>query len=129
MGSPRPGLHLHGGHLHPHHANDIGYLGFFTKVVEWLEGGAKKVGQIIEEECRNLLTQASKRVFSHLLRTNPCFDFEAVIAPIPEVIHDSLGEAVDDHVNTLNAQFVHESSEDQGGAEENEGDDGGDVSP
>lgn len=61
--------------------NDVGYLNFFTKVVERLDGDAKKVGKIIEEECRELLTQASTRVFSHLLHADHFFDFEVVIAP------------------------------------------------
>jgi hypothetical protein len=101
--------------------DDAGYLAFFTKVIERLEEGAKKVGQLVEEESRDLLARATMRVFSHLLRSDPCFDFEAVIAPIPEVIRDALGEWVEDHVDELSARFARE---DRYEAAELEGDDG-----
>ncbi|KAE8820716.1 hypothetical protein D1007_01477 [Hordeum vulgare] len=61
--------------------DDADYLDFFTKVVEWLGAGAKNVGLIVAEECRNLLAHAILHVFNHLLRIDPCFDFEAMIAP------------------------------------------------
>ena len=79
-----------------------------------------------------MTSSASTHIFSHLFRSNPCFDFEAVIAPIPEVICDALREWVEDHVDALSAQFIPDNSEDRRGAEENKGNNGdgsGDTSP
>ena len=75
---------------------------------------------------RDLLAQASTCVFSHLFRSDPGFDFKAVIAPMPEVISDALAEWVEDHVDALSVRFAPDSREDRRGTEEHEGDDGED---
>lgn len=84
-------------------ANDAGYLAFFTKVVERLERSAEKVRHLVDEESSSLLVKASTRVFSHLLHSDPDFDFKVVIGPIPRVIRNTLGEWVEDHVDDLMA--------------------------
>lgn len=71
--------------------DDAGYRAFFTRIVERLEEGAERVGELVKEESRNLLARASTRVFSHLLRLDPDFDFDAMIAPVPWVIRGALG--------------------------------------
>ena len=48
-------------------ANDAGYLGFFTRIVERLEGGAASARQLVEEKSRDLLARAVSRIFNHLL--------------------------------------------------------------
>ncbi|XP_020165789.1 uncharacterized protein [Aegilops tauschii subsp. strangulata] len=98
--------------------DDAGYLAFFTRVVERLEGSAEKVRQLVDEESRDLLARASTRVFSHLLRSDPDFDFQAVIDPVPRTIHDALGEWAEDHVDDLITRFTSDGLEDQHGAEE-----------
>ena len=67
-------------------ADDAGYLNFFTKVVSCLEGGAGKARRLVEERSHDLLARAFSLVFSHLLCSDPDFDFEAAIAPIPGAI-------------------------------------------
>ncbi|XP_073364587.1 uncharacterized protein [Aegilops tauschii subsp. strangulata] len=99
-------------------ANDAGYLAFFTRVVERLEGSVEKVRKLIDEESRDLLARTSTRVFRHLLRSDTDFDFEAVIDPVPWIIRDALGEWVEDqHVDDLIAQFTPDSPKGQHEAE------------
>src|SRR5215216_5612997 len=62
--------------------------------------------ELIEERSRDLLGRAFSHVFSHLLNMNPHFDFDAVIAPVPGVIHGNLAGWVDEHVNALVAEFA-----------------------
>lgn len=64
--------------------------------MECLEEGTNKVGALVEEGSRDLLARASTSVFSHLLCSDPDFDFEVMIAPVPEVISDTLAEWVED---------------------------------
>ncbi|KAE8775296.1 hypothetical protein D1007_52238 [Hordeum vulgare] len=64
--------------------DEAGYLDFFTKVVEQLEASAQKVGAMIEEESHDLLSQALTHVFSSLFHTDPHFNFEDAMAPVPE---------------------------------------------
>ena len=110
----------------PLETHDGSYLDFFSKLVERLEVGAKKVGGIIEEESRDLLTQAATRIFSHLLNADPNFDFGKVIAPVPEEVRDTLGKAVEDHVDALHEHFApgESSSGVEGG--DDDGGSGGD---
>ncbi|KAE8784128.1 hypothetical protein D1007_42344 [Hordeum vulgare] len=75
------------------------YVDFFTKVVEQLEAGTQLVGALIEEEIRDRLSQALKRVFSKIFHTDPHFDFEAVIGPVPEVSRGAMGKTARDHVD------------------------------
>lgn len=82
-GSPCLELHLRESISSPLVPDDVGYLAFFTRTVERLEGGAEKVGKLVEEESHDLLTQASTCIFSHLLHSDPDFNFKAVIAPHP----------------------------------------------
>jgi hypothetical protein len=112
----------------PRETHDVNYIDFFTKLVERLEAGAKRVNGIIEDECRDLLFQVATRIFSHLLHADPNFDFDRVIAPIPEELRDGLGKAVEDHVDALLVKFSPGSSESFSGVEgdDGEGDDSDD---
>ena len=60
----------------------------------------------MDEKSRGLLGHAFSRVFSHLLNTNPDIDFDAAIAPVPEVIQDNLARWVDDNVDALVRAFA-----------------------
>ena len=69
-------------------------------------------GGLAEEKSRDLLARASSHVFRHLLRFDPNFDFDSVIAPMPEVIQGALGDWVEDHVDDLIAEFSLAGGED-----------------
>ncbi|KAE8799161.1 hypothetical protein D1007_25547 [Hordeum vulgare] len=97
------GFICRGSILSPLVPDEAGYLDFFTKVVERLEAGTQEVGALIEEECRDLLSQALTHVFTHLFHTYPHFDFEAAMAPVPDATCGALGKAVKDHVDALSA--------------------------
>ena len=89
-------------------AEDVGYLALFTKAVERLLGSTEKVRKLVDEGSRDLLARVSTRVFSHLLRSDTDFDFEAVTAPVPRVIQGALGDWVEDHVDALVRAFTSE---------------------
>jgi hypothetical protein len=92
----------------PHEDDDAGYLHFFSQVVIRLEDRASRARQLVEERSRDLLGRVFSCVFSHLLSLDPHFDFDAVIAPVPEVTQDVLVKWVDDHVDDLVAELTLE---------------------
>lgn len=106
--------------------DDADYLAFFTRIVERFEGGVESVRTLVEEEGRDLLARASMHVFIHLLRSDPDFDFEAVIGPVPRVIREAWGSGVEDHVDALLAQFAPDGHEEQHEADGYGIDDSGD---
>ena len=88
-----------------------------------LEDQATRARELVEERSQGLLGHAFSRVFSHLLNLDPHFDFDAVIAPVPEVIQDNLAGWVDDHVDALVAEFAPEDDAVVFAAEEGDADD------
>ncbi|KAE8807136.1 hypothetical protein D1007_16547 [Hordeum vulgare] len=70
--------------------DDVGYLGFFSRVVERLEVAAE-----------NVFSQTASDVFCHLLHLDPGFDFAILLDPVPETIRDALAEWVEVHVEYL----------------------------
>ena len=91
---------------HPHAEDYASHLRFFTDVVTRLESRAERARELVDEKSRGLLGLAFSRIFSHLLNTNPDFDFAAAIAPVPEVIRDNLARWVDDNVDALVRAFA-----------------------
>ncbi|KAE8805960.1 hypothetical protein D1007_17871 [Hordeum vulgare] len=87
---------------------DAEYLGFFLRVVECLEVGAEKAHALAEERSRDLLSQATSDVFSHLLHLDPDFDFAAIVDPVPEMIRAAVAEWVEVHMEGLVTRFVRE---------------------
>ena len=71
-----------------------------------LANRSERARELVEERCRGLLRRAFSRVFSHLQNTYPNFDFDAAIAPVPEVIQDNLAPWVDDNVDALVRAFA-----------------------
>ena len=70
-------------------------------------GALSRLGEeLVDEKNRGLLGRAFSRVFSHLLNTNPDFDFAAAIAPVPEAIWSNLVHWVDDNVDALVRVFA-----------------------
>ncbi|KAE8770276.1 hypothetical protein D1007_58015 [Hordeum vulgare] len=57
---------------------DACYAEFCLELVKELEGAAKKVDIILEEECHDLFS-----VFNHLLLRGPHFEFKEVMVPVP----------------------------------------------
>ncbi|KAE8781694.1 hypothetical protein D1007_45028 [Hordeum vulgare] len=88
--------------------NDAGYLGFFFRVVEFLEAGAEKAHALVEEKSRDLLGQAASDIFSHLLHLDPDFDIAAVLDLVTEKICAALAEWVEVHVEDLVARLAPE---------------------
>ena len=74
---------------HPHPKDHASHLRFFTDVVTRMENQAERAGELVEEKSRGLLARAFSCIFSHLRNINPNFDFDAAIAPVPEVIRDN----------------------------------------
>ena len=71
-----------------------------------LESRAERAHELVDEKSRGLLGRAFSWVFSHILNTNPDFDFAAAIAPVPEVIRGNLAHWVDDNVDALVRAFA-----------------------
>ena len=90
----------------PHAEDYASHLHFFTEVVARLENQAERARELVEEKSRGLLGLAFSRVFNHLQNINPDFDFDAAIAPVPEVIWDNLACWVDDNVDALVRAFA-----------------------
>jgi hypothetical protein len=90
----------------PRKVDDAGNLHFFTQVVACLEDRAARARELIEERSRELLGRTFSCVFSHLFCLDPHFDFDAVIAPVPEVTQDAVAEWVDSHVVDLVTEFT-----------------------
>ncbi|KAE8812626.1 hypothetical protein D1007_10325 [Hordeum vulgare] len=86
--------------------DEAGYLDFFTKVVERLEGGAQEVEALIEEGSRDRLSQVLTCSFCNLFHTDPSFNLEAMMALVPEASCGALWKVVKDHVDALSAQFT-----------------------
>ena len=81
--------------------DDAGYLGFFTRVVERLEGGVRKARRHVEEQSCDVLRSAVSRIFGNLHRLDPHTDFEALLEPAPEVVAGPSENWVSDHVDGL----------------------------
>ncbi|KAE8815475.1 hypothetical protein D1007_06935 [Hordeum vulgare] len=82
-------------------SHDTGYAELSSKIMEELEDTTQKVGDILEEECRDLFSLAATCVFSHLLLYDSGFNFGEAICPIPKESHGDLAEAIESHVSAL----------------------------
>nr|XP_020164068.1 paramyosin-like [Aegilops tauschii subsp. strangulata] len=91
---------------HPHAEDYANHLRFFTDVVTRLENRAGRARELVEEKSQGLLGHMFSRVFSHLQNINPYFDFDAAIAPVPEVIRDNLARWVHDNEDALVRAFA-----------------------
>ena len=74
-----------------------------------LESRAERARELVDEKSRGLLGRAFSRVFSHLLNTNPDFDFDAAIAPVPEAMRGNLARWVNDKVDALVRAFASDN--------------------
>ena len=86
--------------------DDTGYLRFFTRVVERLEGEVMRARQLIEEQSRDILRRAVSRIFGNLLHLDPRTDFRALLEPMPVTVADPVEGWVSDHVDVLVTELV-----------------------
>ncbi|MBI0384628.1 hypothetical protein JBE27_52325, partial [Streptomyces albiflaviniger] len=100
------------------------YLQFFTELVESLEQIVSGVNTIVEDECRELLSIAATRVFSHLRRLNPRFDFSSVLGPVDPRIAIALDKMVRPHVEALVQAYGRSDEASEGGDSGDSGEDG-----
>ena len=59
------------------------------------------MNNIVEDECRELLSIAATRVFSNLRRIDPGFDFSSVLRPVEPRLAVALEKEVRAHVEAL----------------------------
>ncbi|KAE8793864.1 hypothetical protein D1007_31453 [Hordeum vulgare] len=78
---------------------------------EELEGMAKKVESILEEECHDIFFVAATRTFCHLLLRDPQFKFEEVMGPVPEESSSNLVTAMEGHICMLLEKFSCDDDE------------------
>jgi hypothetical protein len=79
----------------------VAFLQLFTQIVEKLETAATSLDNIVEEECRELLSFVGTRIFPNLLHGDPSFDFGAALQVVEPVIVPNLAEGVKVHVEAL----------------------------
>ena len=62
--------------------DEAGYAGFFGRFLGKLEENVASVNERVEEECRDLLSFATRRIFINLAILDPTFDYATVTAPV-----------------------------------------------
>ena len=116
LGVDAPVVPVHG------NAEAATYLAYFDQLFTTLEGPVAELGDVVDEECRKLLTVAIDRLFANLLRLHPCFDFESVTEPVEEDQEQRLSNSVRDEVNDYVDRFkrvgAEQAAEEEEGAEE-----------
>lgn len=98
---------------------DASYLNFFTGLMGKLEEGAKDANELVEEECHDLLTTATTRLFSNLLLC------DRVMVVVPPELYDRLAKEVQDHMADFIQIFTHvdDDPEEDTDAADDDGDD------
>jgi hypothetical protein len=105
------------------------YLAYFDQLLTALEGPVAELGDVVDEECRKLLTVAIERVFTNLQRLHPSFDFESVTEPVEDDQAQDLSNLVREEVNDYVDRFKRvgaelAAEEDEGAKEEDAEEDG-----
>ena len=59
------------------------------------------LNDIVEEECRELLSLAGTRIFANLLHANPSFDFATILRRVEPAHAFKLSQGVKEHVQAL----------------------------
>ena len=97
-------------------------------MVTHLENRSERAHQLVEERGPGLHAWAFSRAFSHLQNTDPLFDFDAAIGPVPEAIRGNLARWVEDNVDALVRAFTYDDNGEVVVADEgdvvNDGEDG-----
>ncbi|KAE8792929.1 hypothetical protein D1007_32431 [Hordeum vulgare] len=93
---------------------DAGYTEFSMGLVKELEGAAKKVDIILEEECRDLFSVAATHVFSPLLLCDPHIEFKEVMGHVLEESSGDLATIMESHLRTLLEKLSCDDHEEPG---------------
>ena len=98
-----------------------------------LEGPVAEMGDVVDEECRKLLTVAIDRVFANLQRLQPGFDYESVTEPVEGdqawELSNLVREEVNDYVDRFKRVEAEQAAEEDEGAEEEKAEEDGDGEP
>ena len=62
--------------------DEAGYAGFFERFLGKLEENVASVNERVEEECRDLLSFATRRIFTNLAIRDPTIDYATLTAPV-----------------------------------------------
>ncbi|KAE8813169.1 hypothetical protein D1007_09676 [Hordeum vulgare] len=87
------------------------YTEFSSNLMTELEGMAKKVDKLLEEECHDLFSVTATRIFIHLLLRDPHFKLEDMIGPVPEDARGDLAASIEAHVRMLLKVFSCDNDE------------------
>ena len=113
LGVDAPAVPVHG------NADAAAYLAYLDQLFTTLERPVAEMGDVVDEECRKLLTVAIDRLFANLQCLHPGFDFESVTKPVEEDQALDLSNLVRDEVNDYVDRFKRVEAEQA--AEEEEG--------
>ncbi|KAE8803445.1 hypothetical protein D1007_20673 [Hordeum vulgare] len=114
LGPMGQGFSLRLGLESPFVPRDAGYVEFSSELVKELDGMAKKMDIILEEECRDIFSVVATRIFSHLLLYDPHSMSEEVMVHVPKESRDGLGVAVEGHLHTLLEMLSCDDDKDSG---------------
>jgi len=105
------------------------YLAYFDRLFSALEGPVAELGDVVDEECRQLLDVAIDRVFTNLQHLHPGFDYTTVTEPLegPRAmdISNSVREEVADYCSRFKRVATAQGAEGEAGSEEASGDEAG----
>ena len=79
--------------LAPSHDDVAAFLLYFTQLVDKLEKAVKKVDELVDAECLDLLALAGSRILSNLVHANPGFQVETVLKEVDELGLDDAARA------------------------------------
>ena len=124
LGVDAPAVPVHG------NADAAAYLAYFDQLFTTLDGPVAEMGDVVDEECRKLLTVAIDRLFANLQRLQPGFDFESVTEPVEDDQAQDLSnlvrEEVNDYVDRFKRVGAEQAAEEDEGAEEGDAEEDGD---
>ena len=117
LGVDAPAVPVHGN-------SDVAtYLAYFDQLFSALEGPVAELDDVVDEECRQLLSVAVERVFVNLQRLHPGFDYTSVTEEVEDVqiatrLGNSLRDEINDYVNRFKRVAAEEASVEEEDVEE-----------
>src|SRR5664279_539340 len=104
------------------------YLQFFAALVAGLEVAAADVDNLVDEECRELLSIAVTRILCNLYLADSKFDFSSVIRPVVVKNPAALEREVREHVDALVEVYARVDEDGEDGQGEKQPQDDGNAS-
>ncbi|KAE8812629.1 hypothetical protein D1007_10328 [Hordeum vulgare] len=105
-GFARSSTHCPDGFDEPLATPEGGFAPLAADLAVALEYVVNEVDKMLDSECRDLFSEATARVFSHLHPREPGFDFGSVILSVPTKANESTAEAVKGPVEALVKRFA-----------------------